>query len=264
MFRGFIIAVQFLTIIPVRIKGEVTEADMAQSSAFFPLVGLMQGVLLVLADILLGSVFHPDLTLALVLLVLVVSNGGFHLDGLSDTFDALASKGGRERKLEAMKDSSTGAIGVTAVVFALAVKYLALKSAANFTSYKYYSALLFMPVLSRWGMLVLMQHGRPARDEGLGRIFVAGMKPAHLMAATCIVAVLMTVPVFLASVWAGPVQHVFNAGVLVAVYVFALLLAKFFQSRFGGLTGDTLGASGELIEIFFLFTVIIWSRLYIL
>jgi adenosylcobinamide-GDP ribazoletransferase len=264
MLKRFLIALQFLTIVPVRVGGEVTEEDMARSSAFFPLVGLVQGVLLVAADILLGRVFHPDLTLALVLLVLVLSNGGFHLDGLSDTFDALATKGGRERRLEAMKDSATGAIGVTAIVFALGIKYLSLKSVSNLTTYDYYAALLFMPVLSKWAMLVMMRHGVPAREEGLGRVFMSGARTGGLIAATVITAALLSAPVLAVPLWAGAMRHVFNFGALALVYMFGLLLTRFFRRRFGGLTGDTLGAGGELAEILFLWTAIVWSRLYTL
>ena len=68
------------------------EDDIAQSASVFVIVGLMQGILLIVVDYASGIFFHQDLVIAIVLLILVLSNGGFHIDGLADTFDAIAVK----------------------------------------------------------------------------------------------------------------------------------------------------------------------------
>jgi adenosylcobinamide-GDP ribazoletransferase len=263
ILRRFLIAVQFLTVLPVRVRGEVSEADVARSAVIFPLVGLMQGLLLLLSAALFGRVFHSDLSTALLLLVLVLSNGGFHLDGLADTFDALAAKGDRERKLRAMKDSATGAAGVSAIVFVLALKYLSLKSVSNLSGYTFLSALVFMPMLSKWVMLPCMLHGKPAKEGGLGRIFLTGIRPLDVIAASLLVMAAMSVSALLLPEWTSHAQHVFNACAIFIIYVLGLFLCRFFTSRFGGLTGDTLGAAAEVTEVVFLWTVLIWSRLYI-
>ncbi|MFH1014430.1 MAG: adenosylcobinamide-GDP ribazoletransferase, partial [Nitrospirota bacterium] len=92
MIKQMLIAFQFLTVIPVKSRMTVSEDDIAKSSSAFVLVGLVQGILLIVTDYLAGTVFHQDLIPALILLALVLSNGGFHLDGLADTFDAIAVK----------------------------------------------------------------------------------------------------------------------------------------------------------------------------
>jgi adenosylcobinamide-GDP ribazoletransferase len=259
VIRSFLLALQFLTIIPVKLKGDVTEAHVARSVVFFPLVGLLQGIVLVAAYLAFGKVFPPGLAVALVLLVLVLINGGFHLDGLADTFDAFACKGDREKRLYVMKDGSVGAIGVTAILFALALKGLALTEIMDVRVI--YFALLTMPVLSKWVMMLSMKKGDPAREDGLGRIFMHGIRGGDVAGATLFVLILMALP-YIAGV--RDTIYLTGAGVgLLMIYILNLLLVKLFSWRFGGLTGDNMGALGEISEVLFLLTVAGWQRLYI-
>ena len=111
----------------------MAEADIPKSSSYFVMVGLVQGALLAATALWQqGSVFDPGLTAGITLFVLVLSNGGFHLDGLADTFDALAAKGDREKKLSVMKDGTIGPVGVIAIFFSLLIKYLAIKNLTIF------------------------------------------------------------------------------------------------------------------------------------
>src|SRR3990172_8336533 len=109
--RQLLLAFQFLTIVPVTVRGEVSEKDMAGSAAFFPVVGAFQGILAAGAALLFIKLFSPEVTCGIVVLMLTLTNGGFHIDGLADTFDALAVKtsGDRafdqEKRLSAMKGS---------------------------------------------------------------------------------------------------------------------------------------------------------------
>jgi adenosylcobinamide-GDP ribazoletransferase len=93
--RRIVLALQFLTIIPLRNIENVSLKEIGSSSAFFPLTGLVQGSLLVVIAFLFLKIFPSDLVSGLLVLVIIITNGGFHLDGLSDTFDALASRGDR-------------------------------------------------------------------------------------------------------------------------------------------------------------------------
>ena len=90
--KSFLIAIQFLTLIPVKRNLAANENDIAKSASVFVIVGFIQGIFLITADYVSGIFFHQDLVIAIVLLMLVLSNGGFHLDGLADTFDAIAVK----------------------------------------------------------------------------------------------------------------------------------------------------------------------------
>lgn len=262
MMKSLLVAIQFLTIVPVARRMEIDEEDMARSVAVFPLAGLVQGAALVVTAYVAGLVLPTGLVAGLVLLVHVVMNGAFHLDGLSDTFDAIAKRGDREGKLDAMKDGSSGAAGVSAIVLSVLIKYLLIMTVAGLYPYAVNYAFLMMPVYSKWAMSAAMFHGRPARREGLGSIFMGGAGAREFAVSTLTVFVLTT----LAVVYASPLiphKHLLNAVALIVLYAVTLLLGRLFNSQFGGLTGDTLGALGELSENLFMLLVAIWLGLYI-
>jgi adenosylcobinamide-GDP ribazoletransferase len=269
MMKYLMLALQFLTILPVRATATVTEFDIAKSASFFVLVGLFQGILLVATDYISGMVFHPDLVAGIVLLVYVLSNGGFHLDGLADTFDAIAikssgdSKEDRRKRLSVMKDSTTGPTGVISIVFVILLKYLLLKNISNFLMFTYYFSLFLMPAISKWAMVMSMFHGRPAREDGLGKIFIGKVKIRELGLSTFTLMILPALQLVFFSRYASDNQYIFYAVLLGTMYLFCRLCAHFFNEKIGGLTGDTLGAINEMAEIIFLSMVVIWSRLYI-
>lgn len=264
MLRGLLIALSFLTIIPVRLRAETTEMQMLGAAVFFPIVGIMLGAAAAASGEIFGFLFSPEISAALMLLVLLVMTGGLHMDGLSDTFDALASKAGRERRLDIMKEGPAGPVGVTAMVFTLALKYLALLSLTNMTYFVYYAAIVFMPMVGRWAMLAGMLVGRPARADGLGRIYIGRLGWGRFAGATLVLAALMAGPGLLGNSYAPVDWAVMAAVVLVFIYMYVLLFNRVAVKRFGGLTGDVLGAMGETAEALFLLMVIAWSRLYTL
>lgn len=267
--KSFLLALQFLTILPVRVSGRVDECALGKSAAWYVAVGLLQGLLLLTVDYTMGNIFHPDITAALLVLALIVSNGGFHLDGLADTADALAVKScgdparDRERRLAAMKDPATGPIGVTALVMLLFLKYLCIRNGSNLLPFTYYSMLVAMPMLSKWCMVAAMVHGSSARPDGLGRLFLDNVRLPQLAAAT----VMFLAPIgLLALKWGkfGDLDPlVFYPAVLGGGYILTRLWVAFCTGRFGGMTGDTFGALNEMVELIFLMVVLAWSRLSI-
>jgi len=265
--KKILLAFQFLTILPIKANIADTEADIAKSSSGFLVVGFTQGLLLVITDYALGIVFHHDLVIGIVLLVLVLSNGGFHLDGLADTFDAIAAKAessqeaDREKRLLIMKDSATGPIGVIAIVFALFIKYLSLRNLSFSAPFIYYSSILLMPVLSKWAMVVSMFYGKPAKKDGLGSLFINKIGFKELGVSTLILFLLLVLLEVLSKQYALNNHYIFYAISLIGLYILVRLFIRFFNKKFGGLTGDTLGAISEATEIIFLLMVISWSRL---
>ena len=264
--KRFLIALQFLTIIPVRKGITVNEADIAKSSSVFVLVGIIQGILLIATDYIAGRVFHPDLVTGLILLVYVLSTGGFHLDGLADTFDSIAAKAesspdtDKQKRLSILKDSATGPIGVTAILFSLGLKYLSLTNLTHFSTFTYYSSLFFLPVIPKWTMLISMFHGKPARESGLGNLFINKIGFKEVALSTMILCLLLILPKFLFSNYIPDNQHIFYAVLLVTMYFLCRVWIFFFHKNFGGLTGDMLGAVSEITEVIFLLMVILWSR----
>jgi adenosylcobinamide-GDP ribazoletransferase len=247
----------------------ISKTDIARSSSVFVIVGLFQGIVLLATDYIAGRVFHPDLVTGIILLVLVLSNGGFHLDGLADTFDALAAKSEDNRdadklkRLAIMKDGKTGPIGVVAIVFTLALKYLSLSNLTHLLPFTYFSSLLLMPVLSKWATVVSMFHGKPARIDGLGETFINRVGLKEFGISTFILLLLLTFHQVFFNRYAPDNQYVFFVFLLVTLYLSCRMGINFFHKKFGGLTGDTLGAISEITELIFLLMVIAWSRLSI-
>ena len=113
------LSVSFLTILPVARGLAPDPRAISNSRAFFPLTGLLLGVLLVLVELGAARVFPVYLTAGVLLAVLVAATRGLHLDGLMDVCDALFGGASRERRLEIMKDPHVGAFGVVAAVTVL-------------------------------------------------------------------------------------------------------------------------------------------------
>lgn len=267
--RSFLLALQFLTIVPVRISGTVNEYELGKSSSWFVVVGALQGILLLAVDYTMGNVFHPDIVAALLVLALIVSNGAFHLDGLADTADALAVKSAgnaeadRSRRLTVMKDPTTGPIGVTVLVMVLLLKYLSIRSCANLLPFTYYSTLFVLPMISKWCMVVAMYKGTAARRDGLGRSFLESVRMPQLAAATVMFLAPVSLLVFKWGRFGDLDPLLFYPALLAGGYMMTLAWVSFCKNRFGGLTGDTFGALSEGSELVFLMVVLAWSRLSI-
>jgi len=261
--KQLILAFQFLTIIPLRVKVDISGKDISRSSAFFPIVGAFQGLLAVCVALLSARLFPSEIVSGLVILTLIITNGGFHLDGLADTFDAIAARGDKEKKLSIMKAGTIGPIGVIAVFFVLLLKFLSLNNLSYLSPFTFYFSLFLMPVLSKWAMVLSIFRGKPAREDGLGRIFLNRIDIKEIAVSTLILLILLTLPQILFSIHILNRQYVFYAVLLVTTYFFCELWVDFSNKKFGGLTGDTLGAISEMTEIIFLFMAIVWSRLFI-
>ena len=271
ILKPLVTAFQFLTIIPIKTKWDLSEKEISRASVFFPLVGAFQGVVLVFILFVCLKVFSSEITAALILVAYLFITGGFHQDGLSDTFDAFAVKSSgnlgrdREKRLQVMKDSTTGPIGVIAIVFTILLKYLLIKeSLSSSTGSGKYLTIFFLPLFSKWAMVSVMYGTRKAREDGLGRIFLEHTGIAQRSIATFLL-LLMGFAGFgiNASLFSfPPLQWYCFISYFIAeiaiVWSVCLLLKHLFTARFGGLTGDSFGAIHEITEIVFLLVVNLW------
>lgn len=241
--KGFIYALQLLTIIPVKIKDTVEERELGRSTAFFPLVGAVQGLLLVGANLLFSRFLPTDIASGLVLVVLILTNGGFHLDGFADTIDGLAGGNTREEKLDIMRDSKIGAIGVVALILLLLTKFLAINSLqAEIKNY----ILFLIPVIGRWSMVPMAYWADYARPtSGLGRAFTENTGIKEFLPATFLA-------LFFSTIFLGWLALPYLAIMLFMVY----LITVFFRKKLGGVTGDVFGFQSEMSEVLFILIVI--------
>src|SRR5690554_560366 len=167
-----LIALQFLTRLPIRLPGLPTPDESGRSLLWYPLVGLLLGSLLLLGHGLLHGV-SVWLQAALLLSIWVWLSGGLHLDGLADTADAwVGGYGDRERTLAIMKDPACGPIGVISLVLVLLLKWAALVALLEAG---HWAMLLLAPWLGRWVLPLLLYTTPYVRPGGMGQTLIDHM-----------------------------------------------------------------------------------------
>jgi adenosylcobinamide-GDP ribazoletransferase len=229
--HSLLLALQFLTRIPLPVYFEPSERQSGQSVLFYPLVGLLIGLMLVLALGLLGT-GQPELNAAMLLILWVGITGGLHLDGLADCADAWAGgMGSPERSLAIMKDPAAGPIAVIWLILVLMVKWAALVEIVKQSDAE---ALLMVPMLGRLAIMALMLTAPYVRPGGLGEKMIVNLPvtPARLSLVAWLICVLWF------TGWMP---------VLVALLVW-LAIRYLALRRLGGVTGDVYGAAVELTE----------------
>jgi adenosylcobinamide-GDP ribazoletransferase len=231
--RSLAAAVTFLTIVPLGRMIRIEASDIARGAWLFPLVGGAVGGLAGLAaDVLAGPL--PPLAAGVVAVgVAAVVTGAMHLDALADTADALGGRT-RERALEIMRDHAVGAFGATALVLVLGLDAVLLGTLGADDD----AALVALAAAAagRAAMVVPAVFIRPARPAA-GQSLVLDGTGWGAAAAAALLAGVLALP-------AG------RAGLLAlgAAALTAIALSVFARRRFGGVTGDVLGATGALSQ----------------
>ena len=240
VFSQIRLAASFLTIIPLPLPF-ASGSDLAASMAWFPLIGLMMGAAFAIEDYALSLVFGHAIRSALIVLTSAVLSGALHLDGLADTADALGAGRDRIRALEILRDSRIGSFGAIAIFFALALKILSL---ASLSGRPRAAAVIIAPTLSRWSMVAVSYGLQYLRAEGAGSSMLGRDSQRNLTIASIIMIIAM-LPFF-------SHQNIF-------AYVFAIIatlaMRGFYSLWLGGVTGDLIGACGEIVEIVAMLTI---------
>ena len=237
--KRFLTALRFLTIIPVRTKN-AAEQDYAKSTVFFPVVGLFIGLLLALFNAVISGIM-PQLPASVFILIFwVFITGALHLDGLADTFDGFYSGGDKEKILKVMEDTATGAKGAAVLVTLLLLKFALLVSLEG--SLKVW-ALLLAPVISRYSMLLAMKNSVPARSEGMGKLFIGRIGLQGLVTGSAITAAIVCASLFFLQL------KILGVIALAAGVLVGLTFVKYCDFKIEGMTGDTLGALNEIVEV---------------
>jgi adenosylcobinamide-GDP ribazoletransferase len=235
-FASFLAGFRFLTIIPVSWKSKEDSLFFQSSLIWFPVIGLLIGSITSLIISLLSTVLPPSVLAVLTMVLFAGVSGCLHLDGLADSGDGLLSSRTRERSLEIMRDSHTGAMGMIAVVFVLLGKYAALSSLAGPA---FLAAVFLIPMAGRTAILISMAVLPYARTgAGLGRLFYSN--DSRMVAALALIFCIITT----AFVSIKYVLFVV-AAILLTVVFFSFWCFR----KLGGATGDTLGAICELTEL---------------
>ncbi|MFA6283268.1 MAG: adenosylcobinamide-GDP ribazoletransferase [Desulfurivibrionaceae bacterium] len=232
------IAIAFLTILPVRLPGELPADGLKRSAGFFPLAGwLIGGFLAGCAWICVQAGLPPMVSAVLLVILGAWLTRGLHLDGLADLLDGLGGGQTPERRLAIMKDSAIGAFGVIGLVLLLVLKVACLAAFVATEGEPLFFALFAVPATARWAMTTLACGTQYPREIGTGHAFVGKVGLGELAMGA-----LLLTPLIWWNWSAGLI--ILGAAMLPGFWL------RFKASKaLGGVTGDVLGASCELGEV---------------
>jgi adenosylcobinamide-GDP ribazoletransferase len=236
----FVAAAQFLSVIPVPgserlFRRSTIDPHYIMGSGYFSLVGFLLGLIICLLPWIFGTIFPPLVLAALVVIALVALTGGLHLDGLMDTFDGVFGRADPDRKLEIMRDSRVGSFGVLGALCVLLLKFALF---ASLGASLMIPALLIVPAVARWAMILAALLFPSARITGLGAAFrqTVTIPRVVLAALISLLAALVFGQLVGLVVWIG-------------ASVVAVAISAWISRLLGGLTGDVYGAIIEITEV---------------
>ena len=228
--KGFLSAVQFITILP---WGGVERFDPPRMIPYFPIVGIVLGVLVALFDYVAVGLWGKTVASLLDVIFLTVLTGAFHIDGLGDAADGLLGQRPKEKILASMKDSRLGTMGLVAIVAGLSMKWAGIAGLdANRPL-----LLIIVPAYARAGMLFgmrFLEYGRPAGGTGV-EFFKHEIKLSAFWGLS--VPVLLSFLLGWQAIWLVICFAAITAG-----------LIRYYKRRLGCITGDMLGAMTEILE----------------
>ena len=218
--------------------------QVGRSIAFFPVVGLIIGIVLTLLYYVLHLMLPVPVVSAVIVAALAIITGAHHLDGLMDTCDGMVAGKTKEERLAIMSDTRVGAFGITGAGIILLLKYAAISSSLT------PAMLITFPVISRWALTGAMLMFPPAKTSGAGYAVKSGADWRGYILATLVA---LAVSILLNGLVMGTTLL---ACVLGLIYLAGLI----FTRLYGGLSGDCYGALVEIGEVVTLLLFIILGR----
>lgn len=228
-------ALVFFTRVPLMLP-DYDEADLARSTRYFPLVGLLVGAFGALVFWLGDFLLPLELAVLLSMVATLLLTGAFHEDGLSDAVDGLGGGWEKEQVLTIMTDSRVGSYGAIAIVLALLIKFQAL---SHLSAAMIPLALVAGHALSRFCAALVIATQSYVKPEGKAKPLATQITPGELLVA----AVFGLLPLVLLDI------RLLSA--LVPVTLVWFWFSAKIRSRIGGYTGDCLGAMQQLTEVAF-------------
>ena len=232
MLNDLRLAIGFLTVLPL---GPGGAAQMGPARAYFPLVGLLLGVILAGLDFAARQALPPQVVGAVLVAALLVLTRAIHTEGFLDACDGLFGGYSRERRLDILRDTHVGAFAVVGGVSLLLLKWTLLAGVPDGVRA---GLLTVFPCLSRLGMLSTMAAFSYVRREGLGTAFQAGTRWWQVAFGLAT-----------AAVAGGLLLGAAGLLLLGAVVAVSLGLGWWTSRLLGGMTGDTYGAVNEVGEV---------------
>jgi adenosylcobinamide-GDP ribazoletransferase len=241
--RLFFIALQFFTRIPIPRWVGFDERWLAHASRYFPAVGLVVGLVSAAVYVVGSLLWTQSIAVVLAMIASIYLTGSFHEDGFADTCDGFGGGLTSERVLEIMKDSRIGVYGAVGIGLLLALKWMTLSS---LPSPAVVAALLLAHPLSRLLAISLVWRMNYAKANGKAKPMGQQMSNREFCIAGVTTLLVLALPVLTGILSVSAIA----AGTLPALLA-TLWLARKFQRRIDGYTGDCLGAVQQLTEVVF-------------
>jgi adenosylcobinamide-GDP ribazoletransferase len=233
--RGPLVAIQFLTRLPVPLNSAASEEELRNASAYFPLVGIIVGVGAAGVFVLAQYVFPITICVFLAIIFATLITSAFHEDGLADAVDGFGGGWTKDRVLEIMRDSRIGTYGTLALIFLVLGKY-------NFLSLlpprQIWRWLIVAHTASRWTILPLSASLSYARAEGQGKLVAKQIGASAILIGTVTLLVTLVLLPWKAA-----------ASALLVTVLVTILCGLYYRARIHGITGDCLGATNQLTEV---------------
>ena len=244
-------ALMFLTRLPVGGFCSPDAKVLSDSSRYFPAVGALVGCLLALSLAVLSNFLPIPVAVFLTLVLGIRITGAFHEDGLADVADS-AGAFDVDKKLDIMRDSRVGTYGALALILLVLGKFVLLSELLAIDLIVCVVALVSAHILSRWSSVFLMATAPYARPEAANKVVAEGVTMTRLIEAT-LISILLMLPLWWLS---SPAIFV----LLPVAWLTAFVSVKRFKHAFGGITGDCLGATNQIVEIAILLSVLAYLQ----
>lgn len=239
VFKSIVEITSFLTIIPIGKLGNGNGLENISKNMFlFPFVGLLIGLLTIPVVLISFYLFNQFVSAFIVTIFLIVLTGIHHTDALADFADGIMVRGNKDKKYNVMHDPRIGSAGTVAVSGYFIGMVIAISSITSLD--RLMIAIILSEIVSKYAM-VLQSHYCESAWDGYSSLFTKNMKSKKKMAIATIITVVLIVLISNTSLIG---LQIFIVGIICCFIV--IFISK---KNFGGITGDVMGATNEIVRL---------------
>ena len=242
VFKGILEIISFLTIIPIGKFGKSDSLDNISKKMFlFPFIGLLIGLLTIPVVLISFYLFNQFVSAFIVTIFIIVLTGIHHTDALADFADGIMVRGNKEKKYNVMHDPRIGSAGTVAISGYVIGMVIAISSITGLD--RLMIAIIISEIMSKYSM-VLQSHYCESAWNAYSSLFTKNMKSKKKMAIATITTIVLIILVVLISNMSMMGLQIFIVGIICCLIV--IYISK---KNFGGITGDVMGATNEIVRL---------------
>ena len=239
LFKSIVEIISFLTIIPIgKLSKGMGLENISKNMFLFPFVGLLIGLLTIPVVLISFYFFNQFVSAFIVIIFLIILTGIHHTDALADFADGIMVRGNKDKKYNVMHDPRIGAAGTVAVSGYLIGMVIAISSITSLD--RLIIAIILSEIMSKYSM-VLQSHYCESAWEGYSSLFTKNMKSKKKMTIATIITIVLIALISNMSVIG---LQIFIVGIICCFIV--IYISK---KNFGGITGDVMGATNEIVRL---------------